>query len=268
MPSNPNPMYLEKPWSLAHHRSMSDGTDPVKIALLIPAIIHDYGYLSDEFSSPYASGGKWTNAVTSGGGPTPFATGALRGGSIQGSTGATDNDAIAIYHTGVIFDPDDNPFFFIQWKANVITDFSFEIGLSDAKADEALPGITDVDTPTVGNGVTDIACVHMDTDQTLKTADLVAGAAAGAGTASTGPSLATAAYTPTGGAWQTFGIGVRDNLAYASIWDGDGFVGRFSVGNGPDGGTLVRPYALFRTRSTTPKTIDIRKMALAWEQND
>ncbi len=267
MPSNPNPMFLEKPFSRAHMDALFGGSDPKKQSLLIPAMLHDYAWAASEFQSPYTSGGRWTNAYTSGGGPTPFATGANRGGSIQGATGGTDNDAIAIYHTNVIFDPDDNPFFFIQWESNIITGFSFEIGFSDAKADEALPGITDVDTPTVGNGATDIACVHMDTDASLTTADLVASDAVGAGTASTGPSLADAEYTPTGGTRQTIGIGIRDNLAYATIWDGDRRVGRFSVNDGPDGGTLVRPYALFRTRNTTPKTIIIYKVAVGCEQN-
>ncbi|KKL58481.1 hypothetical protein LCGC14_2224910, partial [marine sediment metagenome] len=77
-----------------------------------------------------------------------------------------------------------------------------------------------------------------------------------------------AAYTPSAGTFQTFLIGVRDNLGYCSIWNGDAFVGRFSVSNGPDGGVLVRPYALFRTRNTTNKIVNIRKAFWGCENNE
>jgi len=263
---NPNPMFLEKPFSLAHARSMAFGTDPVKLALLIPLLLQDYSFHKDEFMKALDTD-FWTTAVSGGGGPTAFAFSAARGGQLQGATGTTDNDVTAIHMTQTLFDPDDNPFMLIKWKANVVTGFSFEIGFSDPKTSEALPGVTDVDTPTVANGVTDILCVHMDTDQTLTTADLIGDGTTGSATASSGPALSSAAYTPTASAWQTYLIGVRDNLGYAAIWDGDGFVGRFSVSNGPDGGVLVRPYALFRTRNTATKTIDIHKIAFGCENN-
>lgn len=265
----PNPMFLEKPYSLSHARSMTGGTDPVKLSLLLPALFWDYTFESDEFTSAL-SANSWTTAVSGGGGPTAFAYSAARSGQLQGATGATDNDVTAIHRTETFLDPDDNPFFFIQWKANAVTGFSFEIGFSDPKTSEALPGVTDVDTPATGNGVTDIACVHMDTDQTLTTAALVGDGTTPAATKQNlylgGPGGSTG-YTPTAATWQTYLIGIRDNLTYVSIWDGDGFVGRFDVASGPDGGVLVRPYALFRTRNTTTKTIDIRKVAFGCENN-
>ena len=263
---NPNPAFLEKAFSLAHARRVFALSDPVKLALLLPLLKHDYGWVEEEFTQAIDTG-KWTTAVTAGGGPTAFAYNAQRGGAFQGATGATDNDVTAIHHAETFLDPDDNPFMLIQWKADVITGFSFEVGLSDPKTDEALPGVTDVDTPATGNGVTDILCVHMDTDQTLTTAELVGDGTTGAAAVSSGPSLATAAYTPTAATWQTFMFGVRDNLGYCAIWNGDAFVGRFAVANGPDGAVLVRPYALFRTRNTTTKVIDLRTLCFGWERN-
>ncbi len=263
---NPNPMFLEKAFSLAHARRVFALSDPVKLALLIPLLKHDYSFNGDEFQQALDTG-LWTTAVTAGGGPTAFAYNAQRSGALQGATGTTDDDATAIHLAETFLDPADNPFMFIQWKADVITGFSFEVGLSDPKTDEALPGVTDVDTPATGNGVTDILAVHMDTDQTLTTAEVVGDGTTGAAAVSSGPSLATAAYTPTAAAWQTFVIGVRANLGYVAIWDGDGFVGRFGVANAPDSGVLVRPYALFRTRNTTTKVIDIRKIFWGCEQN-
>ena len=264
---NPNPMFIPKPFSRQHAASLFGGGDPSKIALLMPILYHDYGFFIDEFVQALDTT-RWTTAVAAGGGPTAFAYSAVRGGVIQGLTGATDNDALSIYLTQTFLDPADNPFLFIQWRSNAVTGFSFEIGFSDPKTDEALPGVTDVDTPAVGNGVTDIACLHMDTDQTLTSVALVGDGTTGSAASLSDPEGAGTTYTPTASAWQTFIIGVRANIAFAYVWDGAGFAGRFSVGNGPDSAVLVRPYALFRTRNTVSKTIDIRKFGAGWEQND
>ena len=259
---NPNPMFLQKPFSLVHARSMFGGADPKKLAMLIKNMPFDYGCLESEFGGAIVAA-DWTTAVTAGGGPTAFAYAAVRGGTAQGLTGSTDNDATAIYRTQTFLDPADNPFLIIRWKANAVTGFSFEIGFSDPKTDEALPGVTDVDTPTVGNGVTDILCVHMDTDQDLTTAALV-----GDGTTGAAAKTNIGTYTPTGGAYQTFVLGVRANLGFVKVWDGAGFVGEYSVSNGPDSGVLVRPFAMFRTRNTVSKTIDIEYVGFGWERND
>ena len=258
---NPNPMLLQKPLSLAHARRMFAGTDPVKLALLAPLLTHDYGWIPEEFGQALDTG-KFTAPVTAGGAPTAFAYNAQRGGALQGATGVTDNGVAALHFAETFLDSEDNAFFFIQFKIDVVTSFSFEVGLSDPKTDEKLPGITDVDTPASGNGVTDIICVHLDTDQTLKTAALVAN-----GTTGSAAKTDIGTYVPTAATWQTFMIGARDNLGYCSIWDGGGFVGHFAVAQGPDANVLVRPYALFRTRNTTTKVIDIRTFAVGWERD-
>ena len=264
MPTNPSIMWVPKPLSRQHAASIF--SDPGKISMFSSLLWHDYGHFLDEFIQALDTT-RWTTAVTAGGGPTPFAYSAVRGGVIQGATGTTDNDATAIHLTQTFLDPADNPVLFIQWRSNAVTGLSFEIGLSDPKTDEALPGVTDVDTPATGNGVTDVACLHMDTDQTLTTVALVGDGTTGAAASQSDPEGAGSSYTPTASTWQTFIIGVRPNLTFAYVWDGDGFAGRFSVGNGPDSGVLVRPYALFRTRNTVTKAIDIRKIGCIWEQN-
>lgn len=252
---NPNPMFMEStmPFSLEHSRSMFGGTDPKKIALLIPNLFTDYKWFPSPFGGALVAA-DWSTAVSAGGGPTAFAFSAVRGGVVQGATGTTDNDGTALYRTQTFLDPADNPFLVIVWRSNVVTGFSFEIGFSDPKSDEALPGVTDVDTPTVGNGVTDIACVHMDTDQDLTTASLV-----GDGTTGAATKTDIGTYTPTAAAWQTTIVGVRPNLCFAACFDGKSLVSnrKFSASNGPDSGVLVRPYAAFRTRNTTTKEVDI-----------
>ena len=260
----PNPMYLEQmAFSRKHARAMFGGTDPKKLTLLIPNLVADYGFILTEFDKTIQSA-EWSTAVTAGGGPTAFAYSAVRGGTAVGATGTVDDDATAIYQAQTFLDPDDNPFMIVRWRVTAVTGFSFEIGFSDPKTDEALPGVTDVDTPTVGNGVTDILCVHMDTDQTLTTAALVAD-----GTTGAAEKTDIGTYTPAAGTYQTTILGVRDNFGFCACWDGDGLIGnrRYSVAQGPDGGVLVRPYALFRTRNTTTKTVTIDFIAFGWERN-
>ena len=193
----PNPMLLDRtmPFSLRHVRSVFGGTDPRKIALFVKLLLADYGHVEEECCFALDTI-KWTVAGTAGGGPTNFAYNAVRGGVFQGATGTTDNDAMAIHAANTFLDPADNPFFIISFSVTAVTGLSFEVGMSDPKTDEALPGVTDIDTPSVGNGVTDIACVHMDTDQTLTTAELVGDGTTGAAVLSSASSLTTAAWTP------------------------------------------------------------------------
>lgn len=265
---NPNPMFLgtTRPFSRQLARSTFAGTDPRKIALLVEALIFDYGVVREECCFALDTA-KWTTAVSAGGGPTAFAYSAVRGGTFQGATGTTDNDATAIHAAQTFLDPADNPWFLIKFNVGAVTGVQIEVGLSDPKADEALPGVTDVDTPTVGNGATDIACLHMDTDQTLTTVELVGDGTTGAAALSSAPSLTTRAYTPTASTYQTWLVGCRPNLSYALIFNGDGQVGSFATANGPDSGVLVRPYALFRTRNTASKTVNIDYMFYGWERN-
>ena len=236
--ANPNPMFLSRtrPFSLRHARSLFGVSDPAKIALLVESLIGDYGTVREECCFALDTN-KWTTAVTAGGGPTAFAYSAVRGGTFQGQTGATDDDATAIHAANTFLDPDDMPFFICRFKINAVT------------------------------GVSDIACLHMDTDQDLTTLELVGDGTTGSAALSDSPSLTDAAFTPTADTYQTWLVGVRPNLSYALVFNGEGQIGSFSVANGPDSGVLVRPYALFRTRNTVSKTIDIDSMFYGWERN-
>jgi len=208
---------------------------------------------------------RWATAVSAGGGPTAFAYNAQRNGGLQGATGATDNDATALHLDNVIFDPADNPMMLVRWRAPAaVTGFSFEIGFTDAKTDEFLPGITDIDTPASGNGITDGGGIHMDTDQTLTTA-----AAWGVGTSTTILKTDMLTFTPTASAIQYTMVGVREGLTYVAHWNAGALVGNriWAVASGPDAAILVRPSLVFRTRNTTSKTINIHSIVLAAEEN-
>ena len=102
MTTNPNPMFLEQmPFSREHARSMFGGTDPKKLALLIPNLFTDYAVIITEFDKTIQTA-EWTVPVSAGG--TAFAYSATRGGTAQGQTGATDNDVVAIHRAQTFLD--------------------------------------------------------------------------------------------------------------------------------------------------------------------
>lgn len=264
MMPNPNPIYTAKPFSLQHMRAVFAMSDPVKLAAMTAIMPWDYFHEKWEFHEATLVA-QWVAAVTAGGGPTAFAYNAFRNGGLRGATGTTDNDATALYYHSVSFDSADKPMFWLRFKAPAaVTGFSFEIGFSDAKTDEALPGCSDIDVPTVGNGVTDMGAVHLDTDQTLTTAALVADGTTGAAAAAT----ISPVWTPTASGIIDVIVGIQPNLTFGWIWDSLGRIGvQQAVAQGPDSGVLVRPYALFRTRNTTTKQIDILKAVIMAEEN-
>ena len=260
----PNPIYIPKPFSLVHSRSAFSGSDPRKLAAMTALMPWDYFHRTYEFEEPTMVP-QWVSNVTAGGAPTAFAYNAQRNSGLQGATGTTDDGVVELVYHAALFDPSDNPMVWFRFIAPAaVSGFSFEIGLSDPRT-AALPGVTDVDTPATGNAVTDMAAVHMDTDQTLTTAALVADG-------TTGAALKTdisPVWTPTVNGIIDVIVGVRPNLANCWIWDQGALVGNraHAVAQGPDAGVLVMPYALFRTRNTTTKTISILKAVIVAEEN-
>jgi len=127
----------------------------------------------------------------------------------------------------------------------------------------------DADPPTVGNGVTDVGCVHMDTDQAVATARLEGDGTTGAAVGST---LVTrdgsTGWTPTASGVIDVIVGIEANKTRCWIWDSLAPVGIMTeIAQGPDADILVRPYAYFRTRNTTSKTVSILKAVILCEEN-
>lgn len=266
MPSSPNPIFTQKPFSLAHLRRVFAMSDPVKLAALTALMPWDYFHKTYEFNEATLNP-DWTSAATSG---TAFAFNAQRNAGLVGATGAPDDAVVELKYHADIFDAADNPFFWLRWIApSVVTGFSFEIGFCDPKTSE-LPAVTDVDgdSPTTGNSATDIAVVHMDTDQTIKTARLVGDATSGASVGLTLVNRAGTAWTPTASGIIDVIVGVRANLTYCWIWDSLAPMGIMqSVAQGPDSGVLIHPYALFRDRDAATRSITILKAVVVAEEN-
>jgi len=192
-----NPIFIQKPFSLAHMRSVFAKSDPKGLAAMTALMPWDYFHRTYDFNEPTLHT-DWTAVRDSGNTATNFAYNAQRNGALRGATGTTDDGSFALHYHGAIFNPSDNPYVWFRWVAPAaVTGFSFEIGFSDPKTDEALPGVTDVDGPTTGNGVTDIGCVHMDTDQDLTTAAIVADGTTGAAASASLVNRAGTAWTPT-----------------------------------------------------------------------
>ena len=267
MPNLPNPVMVQKPFSLSHMRGAFAGTDPRKLAAMTALMPWDYFHRTYEFHEATLTA-DWVANVTGGGGPTAFAYNAQRNAGLRGATGTTDDGVTELTYHSAIFNASDNPGMWVRFVAPAaVTGFSFEIGFADPKT-AALPAVTDVDTPATGNSATDVAVVHMDTDQTLTTTALVADGTTGAALATTLVNRAGTAYTPTASKIIDVIVGFRPNLSFCQIWDNLGPMGIMqSVAQGPDADVLVMPYMLFRTRNTTSKTINILKCVLVAEEN-
>jgi len=226
-------------------------------AALFPWLRSGVAYLEDDFFEDTISSTRWNLAVDDG---TTFAWAVARSGTIQGSTGATDDAAIAI-NGDLQWYGDANAGMECRFKIDVVTGFSFEIGFTDALSDETLPAVTDVDTPATGNAATDVAVVHLDTDQTLTTAAFVS--------ESTGSSFAAqkvnlGTWTPSAATWYTVRVQLMTNAAKCLVFDSNTASrpvlvagGEKSLTSALEGGTAVRPHMYFRTRNTTAKVVDI-----------
>ncbi len=209
-------------------------------------------YVEDDFIEDTISSTRWNLATDAT--ATAFAWTAAANGIVRGATGTTDNGYLAI-NGDAIWAGDQNAGMEIRFKVSAVTSFTFEIGFTDALTDETLPAVTDVDTPATGNGATDVAVIHLDTDQTLTTAAFVAD-----GTTPAAQKVNLGTWVPTAGAYYTARVQLAGDNAYCAVFDENYALvpgTAKSLVTALDGNVLVRPHALFGTRDTTSKTIDI-----------
>lgn len=234
------------------------GTPQGVAIAMFPQFRDSVVYVEDDFIEDTISGTRWNLAAD--GTATTFAWTAAAGGTIQGATGGTDNGYHAI-NGDVIWSGNKNAGMAVRLKIDVVTGFTFEIGFTDALSDETLPAVTDVDTPATGNGATDVAVIHLDTDQTLTTAALVSEST---GSAYAAQKVNLGTFTPSAGNYYTFVVQLNGNNVFSRIYDSNSAQNPVLV-SGSDkslvtalaGGTLVRPHVLIGTRNTDSKTTDV-----------
>lgn len=211
-------------------------------------------YVEDDFTDDTISSTRWNLAAD--GTATTFAWSSGLGGRVAGATGTTDNGYHAI-NGDVIWKGDNNCGMEIRWQVDVVTNFTFELGFTDALSDETLPAVTDVDTPATGNGATDVAVIHMDTDQTLTTCAFVSEST---GSAYAAQKVNIGTFAPTAATWYKMRVQLNGDTAFCKIWDDTVPSRPTLVANGEqsltlalEGGTLVRPHFIVGTRSTADK---------------
>lgn len=234
------------------------GTPQGVATAMYPQFRDSVVYVEDDFTDDTISTTRWNLAAD--GTATTFAWASAIGGTIQGATGGSDNGYHAI-NGDVIWSGDKNAGAAIRFKIDVVTDFTFEFGFTDALDDETLPAVTDVDTPATGNGATDIAVIHLDTDQTLKTAAFV-GVSTGSGYTAQKVNLAT--WAPSAGNWYTLVVQLNGDTAFCRVYDSNSAQNPILVAGSDkslilalQGGTSVRPHFLVGTRTTSSRVTDV-----------
>ena len=231
------------------------GTPKGVLAAMYPQFRDAVVYIEDDFIEDTLSTTRW-NLATDGADAAAFAWSSGAGGRLLGNTGTTDNGYLAI-NGDVIWLGDKNCGMAIRWQTDIVTNHTFEIGFTDALSDETLPAVTNVDTPATGNGATDVAVVHLDTDQTLTTAAFV-GESTGTAYAAQKVNLGT--WAPTAAKWYTTVVQLSGDNAFTATFNTDDAqnpVLQAGTDKGLrlalEGGTLVRPHFLYGTRSTAAK---------------
>jgi hypothetical protein len=242
-----NPQSL---FQLSRHRGM----DSEMVGFLLPFARQDFCYVEDDFDSDTISSVLW--GLGADGTATTFAAGALESGTVQGSTGTTDNGGHMIFHDRTIWSSGRNCGAEIRFKVDIIASngVQIEFGFSDPLSDNTLPAIDNIDTPasSTDNGQTDTAVLHIDGDATLKTWALVGG-----------PSIAgtTKANMPTGAlltaaTYSRLLVQLNTNLAMG-VMDNDFTSKAVTLDNGPDAAVLLRPHYFIMTLNTTAHVTDL-----------
>lgn len=266
--AKPWPGYEQKPLSLAHMRSVFAMTDPRKLAAFAASMPWDYHFERHTFTQALIAA-EWSTDVTGAGSPVAFAYNAQRGGALRGSTGATSANVTALFKAQTYFDAADNPVMIIRFKYPAAsTALALEVGFTDPKSDEKLVSVSDIDTPAIGNGVTDGVLFVVDTEQTLDTGLVGVGTSTAVAVTPVYSSGSTI-YVPTASQWIELVIGVRAGLGYASIWDAGTPIGnrQWGVASGPDAGVLMRPSLIVKSLAGADKQIDIDHIILISERN-
>lgn len=250
-------------YGAAYMESLSPGSTrfieklstPRKIGTaLYPYFRENVVFIEDDFIEDTISSTRWNLAADAT--ATTFAWSSGAGGRIAGATGTTDNGYHAI-NGDVIWSGDKNAGMAIRFQISAVTAFTFELGFTDALTSEVLPAVTDVDTPATGNGATDVAVIHLDTDQTLQTAAFVAEST---GSAYAAQKVNLGTWTPTAAKWYTAIVQLSGDNAFCAVYNTDvagSPVLQANTAKGLslalEGGTLVRPHFLIGTRSTADK---------------
>ena len=223
---------------------------------LVPFARQDFVYIEDDFLADTLDGTFWELGTD--GGSTAFVWNGISGGAVTGATENSSGDYIQI-RGQLTWLSNKNCGSEIYFKQDAIVTHKMEFGFSDALTDDTLPAINDIDTPSIGNGATDVLVIGRDTAQTLTTYSLVGDGTTGA-TASTAfntglvPSVSTY-YRMLVQCATNSGFGVMENQIGLGV----------SAANGPDTSVLIRPHFILGTLASTAIAVDIDYIRI-WQE--
>lgn len=209
--------------------------------------------LFDDFHY-YTDAEEWTKAVDT---SATVAVLAGAGGRLRLRTAnAQDNDAAAFYATNATWYGDNCCAMEVRFQANVAGASQIEIGFADPLTDYTLPACDNVDTPSTGNGATDVAVFHIDSDATLKTPQFVTDG--GSGGYNTTKTELSATEGLTANNWYRVVVGLAGDASFCFFYDDETRPGGALLGSAVhgataassiEGGTALAPYVFFRTRA-------------------
>lgn len=230
---------------------------------LLPLAFRDVTCIWDDFWGDTINTDLYTTSADSGATAPAIPSTASLNGVLEGATGTTDNAGFSI--TGApIWRGDNNCVLMVRMAMLAVSGiadgadysaFELELGWINTATDTTLPVVTDVDTPATGNGGTDVAVLHIDTDQTLTTMAFVTdGSTTGMNATAT---TLSPVFTPAANTYYWYVVGLAGNAAYAMV-DGARLVGHGgATASQVEGGTLIQPWIYVRTRDTTSKLAHI-----------
>lgn len=138
---------------------------------LLPFARQDYIYQEYDFQESAITdnpNAMWTVGNSGGASAASFVTVAnAEEGTIQADTGTSDNGGVSLIYDMISSNANKNPGIHVYMKLVDVSEAGMEIGYSDAKSDENTLAVVDIDTPALGNSVTDGAFIAYDTDSTI-----------------------------------------------------------------------------------------------------
>lgn len=210
----------------------------------------------------------WT--TTADAGTTAFAHQVATRGRLFCTLDGGDEEGCGIHGTKVQWYGDQDCGMCVIFKLDAITNIRFEAGLTTVPSDVTLPIAGDPDTPTVGNGGTDVAIVGMDTTETLTTMWFITeGSTASMNVTKT--DLGT--LTPTADTYMGIKVFAKGDNFTAEVFDatpdsGYPVLARASHGDTiasrVEGGTPLTPWFFFQATEAEAKTATIDYMAV-WQ---
>ena len=241
------------------HLSQIGPSESAMARLLYPLANRSVIYVFDDFiggnnQEPGVS--DWNEAIWIAGNSangTAFAPAGtqLLNGICIGTTGAYDQDTIAIY-TDLVWAGDNRCGMEVRLQVDDIDSQSWEIGFTDALSDSKEPAINNIDTPTFHNGAADAALVGLQSGATADIAFVTDGSTANMNATKT----ALGTRTMTNAAYMTVRVQLDGNTSFAYLFDANGALTEDTshggvIGSQIEGGTLLESRVLWEANTTS-----------------